>query len=83
MNIATILARALLNMEELGELTVDLTQTERDAVEYAYNQAVSQDWHLAVVNEDGLALGATGVMNVNHNGSLVPLLMNEELDDVG
>ncbi len=77
---STILARALIHGDDLGELTVNMTPAERDAIEYAYNRAQDQDWHLAVVDDDGLALGASGVINVSHSGALVPVPMEDARD---
>ena len=46
-----ILILALLGVKDLGEMTVDMAQPDRDALEYRYNEFAWQRWQM--VAEDG------------------------------
>ena len=78
MSTATILARAILTSEDIGDLTKDLPEDQRASIEYAYNQAKDMDWDVALVDSSGLALGAIGVIQTAPNGTLQSIKLAEE-----
>ena len=74
-NMREILYKALVLDEDIGELTQDLTQPERDEIEYSYcaAKALSDSWVPCAATPEGIAIGVHGAVALSENGNLQPI----------
>lgn len=70
-----ILYKALVLDEDIGQLTQDLTQPERDQVEYTYcaAKALSDHWVPCASTPEGISIGVHGAVKIDENGNLQPI----------